>query len=213
MSYASRSGRAVTSPTSPRAFGVCDRCGIWYNRDRLSNQMQWRGAQLGPTYLFVCPPCYDRPNENLRAIVLAPDPIPVYMPRTEPFLYDETTGQTQLIGQPVGLEQAAIMPLYGTTHYGVDIQPLSVISNGTQTVSVSCSAPHGLSTDDQIAAEGLSDVSACGFFSVSVTSATALAYVCYSDIAAGSLLTSVSKIVTALVGLPLGATTIPQVGP
>lgn len=175
--------------------------------------MQWRGAQLAPTFLFVCNQCYDVPNENLRAIALSADPIPIYMPRTEPYFYDETTGTGQVIGQPVGLELAAVMPLHGTKHYGVDIHPLSVISNGTQTVSVSCSAPHGLSTNDQIAVEGLSNVSACGFFSVTVTSATALAYVCYSPIATGSLLTGASKMVTAIVGLPLGQTTIPQIAP
>lgn len=91
MAYASRSGRASVSVTNPRAFGVCDRCGCWYNRDQLANQFEWRGAALMPTYQYVCPRCYDTPNEQLRAIVIPPDPLPVIQPRVEFFLQDEST--------------------------------------------------------------------------------------------------------------------------
>lgn len=39
--------------------------------------------------LLVCAPCYDRPQENLRAIVVPADPVPIKNPRTEPFVDDE----------------------------------------------------------------------------------------------------------------------------
>jgi hypothetical protein len=120
---------------------------------------------------------------------------------------------TEPYGQPVGLEQYAISPLNGTTHYGSQVPVLSVTSNGSTTIAVTCSSPHGLTTNSQISVEGLSNNLANGFYSVVVTTATAFTYQTYSAIPSASLLTSTSNIVTALVGLPYGYTTIPQIGP
>lgn len=175
--------------------------------------MQWGGNTLINLRLQVCSQCLDRPQEQLRAIIVGPDPVPVQFPLIEPFLYDETTGTTQSIGQPVGLQQYAISPLFGTTHYGVEIPLLSVTANATTTVTATCRSPHGLATNDQISVEGLSNVGANGFFSVTVITATAFSWVTYAAITAGPLLTETTRLVTALVGLPLGVTTIPQVGP
>lgn len=86
MAWASRSGRARTSSSHPEAFGVCQRCGIWYNRNRLRNQMAWRGAAILPTWLFVCDACYDTPQQQkFRSIVLPADPIPVQLALPENF--------------------------------------------------------------------------------------------------------------------------------
>ncbi len=90
MAYASRSGRARTSARSPDAFFVCDRCGMWGNRSRANWQFDWRGAALQNIQLLVCKRCLDRPQEQLRAIVLPADPVPIVQPRTEPFFDDET---------------------------------------------------------------------------------------------------------------------------
>jgi hypothetical protein len=244
VSYASTSGRARTSSRNPRSFAVCDRCGIWYNRDELKNQVDWRGAQLLPLFIFVCPHCYDEPQEQLRAITLPPDPVPIYLPRPEDFVSAETdyrstatvtidpvTGipipsqtllvtpdcqnrVTQEIGAPVGLDQNAVMPYNGGVQhaYGTPLAVLSVSSNGTATVTVTCSAVHGLVTNNQISVEGLSNNAADGFFSVNVLTATAFTYMTANNIAAGSLLTPTTLMITALIGLPYGATTIPQVG-
>lgn len=215
MSYASQSGRARTSATSPEAFSVCQRCGFWYNRRILRNQVQWRGAALLPINIYVCPPCYDTPTEQLRAIVVPADPVPVYWPLVEPFVYD-SSGNSPVIGEPTGLEQAAVMPLAigptgVPTHYGVKLPVVSVTANGTNLVAVTCSAPHSLSTNDQIAAEGLANRLAAGFFSVTVTTATAFTYQTLNNVPAGALATPTTLIVTALVGLPYNQPTIPQV--
>lgn len=119
---------------------------------------------------------------------------------------------TQPIGEPVGLDQNAVMPLYNQSAYRVNLNPLSVIANGTTTISVTCSSTHGMSTNDQIAVEGLLVNSANGFYSVTVTSATAFTYEVTSAIPAGSLLQTTTLMVTALVGLPYGYTQIPQTG-
>ena len=119
---------------------------------------------------------------------------------------------TQPIGEPVGLDQNAVMPLYNQSAYRVNLSPLSVIANGTTVIAVTCSAAHGMSTNDQIAVEGLSVNAANGFYSVTVTSATAFTYEVTSAIPAGSLLQTTTLMVTALVGLPYGYTQIPQTG-
>ena len=120
---------------------------------------------------------------------------------------------TQPIGQPVGLDQSAVMPLNNQTTYRVALPLLSVTSNGTNTITVTCSSPHGLSTNDQIAVEGLSNNAADGFYSVTVTTATAFTYQTNNAIPANGLLQSTTLMVTALVGLPYGYTQIPQTGP
>lgn len=98
MGYASISGRARTSSKSPRAFAVCQRCGIWYNRDRLTFQNEWRGTALQNIWILVCPPCLDIPQQQKRSITLPADPVPVFYPSVENFDaaesdYRTTSGQ------------------------------------------------------------------------------------------------------------------------
>lgn len=90
MGYASRSGRARTSARNPRAFGVCDRCSLWYNHFNLQWQYDWAGASLINKRILVCDTCYDTPQNQLRAIVLPADPMPIINPRTEPYTWDST---------------------------------------------------------------------------------------------------------------------------
>lgn len=90
MGYASRSGRARTSARNPRAFGVCDRCSLWYNHQNLRWQHDWAGASLINKRILVCDTCYDTPQNQLRAIVLPADPVPIVNPRVEPYLWDST---------------------------------------------------------------------------------------------------------------------------
>jgi hypothetical protein len=39
--------------------------------------------------ILVCDTCYDEPQEQLRAIVLPADPMPIINPRVEPYAWDE----------------------------------------------------------------------------------------------------------------------------
>lgn len=90
MGYASKSGRAHTSATRPVAFKVCDRCGMWYNGPDLVWQFDWAGTSLINKRILVCKrTCLDRPQNQLRAIILPADPVPTANPRTEPFAEDE----------------------------------------------------------------------------------------------------------------------------
>mgnify|MGYP006266642005 CR=1 FL=1 len=244
MGYASLSGRARTSSRSPQAHAICDRCGFRYNHSNLRWQFDWAGASLINKRILVCNPCYDTPQNQLRAIILPADPVPVVNPRTEAFEYDETNvrvvsqpatidpitglpipglapnlvtqdGQnntTQPYGPPVGLDANAVMPVQEGELYGVLLPVLSINSIGTTTIAVTCSAPHNLTTNDQIAVEGITVSRASGFYSVTVISATAFTYEIGQPLAAQSLLTATTRIITAIVGLPYGYTQIPQVG-
>ena len=89
MGYASKSGRARTDARNPRAFAICDRCAIWYNHYQLSWQYDWAGASLVNKRILVCSTCYDTPQEQLRAIVIPADPVPIVNPRVEPYAWDE----------------------------------------------------------------------------------------------------------------------------
>ena len=93
MAYASRSGRARTSATNPQAFAVCDRCGLWYNHVNLRWQYDWRGTSLQNLRLLVCSTCYDEPQQQLRAIVVPADPVPIMNPRIQDFVTAETNNR------------------------------------------------------------------------------------------------------------------------
>jgi len=85
MAYASQAGRARTSPSNPQAHAICDRCGFRYNLVNLSWQFDWAGASLINKRILVCNPCNDMPQQQLRAIVLPADPVPVINPRIQDF--------------------------------------------------------------------------------------------------------------------------------
>ena len=243
MAYASQSGRARTSSSSPQAHAICDRCGFRYNHVDLQWQYDWRGAALQNIRILVCNSCVDVPQDQLRAIVVPADPTPIMQARVQDFrqaetdyqtvtappIIDPTTGipipvnvtlvtedgenlLTQQVGPPLGLTQGAVMPLVGKEHFSVKLNPLSISAVGTDQIAVTFSSAHGLVTDAQISVEGLSDPEACGFYSITVTTATAFTYQTNKVIPAASLLTGTTNMVTALVGLPYGFTQIPQTG-
>ena len=90
MGYASQAGRARTSATNPQAYAICDRCGFVYNHVNLRWQFDWRGASLQNLRLLVCDTCYDVPQEQLRAIVVPADPMPIVNARVQDFVTAET---------------------------------------------------------------------------------------------------------------------------
>jgi len=120
---------------------------------------------------------------------------------------------TQVVGKPTGLDQNAVMPLLNQSYYRVVLSPLSVTSQtGTSTITVTFSSAHGLSINDQIAVEGLTNNNADGIYSVTVTTATAFTYQVNNAIPAGGLLQGTTLMVTALVGLPYNYNQIPLTG-
>lgn len=94
MGYASQSGRARTDARNPQAHAICDRCGFRYNHVNLSWQYDWAGASLINKRLLVCNTCYDTPQEQLRAIVVPADPMPIINPRVQDFVTAEQNTRT-----------------------------------------------------------------------------------------------------------------------
>lgn len=88
MAYASKAGRAKTSARSPQAHAICDRCGFRYNHVNLRWQYDWAGASLVNRRILVCNTCYDTPQEQLRAIVIPADPVPIINPRVPNYAQD-----------------------------------------------------------------------------------------------------------------------------
>lgn len=83
---------ARVDQTNPEAWAMCDRCGLWFNRSDLAWQLQWAGMGLFNTGVLVCttgPKCYDIPQEQLRTIILPPDPPPIVNARVPYFAYEE----------------------------------------------------------------------------------------------------------------------------
>lgn len=98
MAYASQAGRARTSSRSPQAHAICDRCGFRYNHVSLSWQMDWASVSLVNKRILVCSRCLDNPQDQLRAIVIPADPVPIQNPRPQDFVtastdYRTTSGQ------------------------------------------------------------------------------------------------------------------------
>ena len=149
-----------------------------------------------------------------------------------PTVYDPTTGipvpsttnivtqdginvTMQVVGKPTGLSQNAVMPLFEKSAYNVQLNPTSISSTGTSTVTVTFPAPgHGLVTNDQIAVEGLLDNNADGIYSVTVTNPLFFTYQTNNaiPIKSGGLLQGTTLMVTALVGLPYNYNQIPITG-
>ena len=138
MAWASRSGRAFTSISSPRAFAVCDRCGFWYNHVALRWQYDYAGPSLVNLRLLVCARCEDRPQEQLRAIVIPPDPVPIANPRPEnPAVsspnYRVTSGQD------------TVDPVTGLTTSGA-VQRATQTPGGLRVTQQTGEPPFGLNT-------------------------------------------------------------------
>lgn len=91
---------AAVDADDPEAFAQCDRCGFWYNASGLTWQYEWAGMQLYNTGVLLCyNRCYDTPNEQLRTVILPPDPPPIVNARVPNFDYEE---QTVMIAQFAG---------------------------------------------------------------------------------------------------------------
>lgn len=78
-------GRARVSASNPSAFGVCDRCKLLYNLNKLTWQFDWAGPRMINKRILVCHTCLDVPQQQLRTIVIPVDPPPVLNARPEAY--------------------------------------------------------------------------------------------------------------------------------
>ena len=131
------------------------------------------------------------------------------------------TGGPMLTPPPVGRETATGLPSLSlnaqmspvnTDIFNVRLAVLSIISNGTTVVTVTCSKPHGLTTGQQIAVQGVTNNNAAGFFNATVISGTALNYECDFVIPSANLLEGSTIVLTTNVGIPRDNTQVPKTG-
>jgi hypothetical protein len=80
-------GRVSVNAGNPRAAGRCDRCGFLYNLHTFNWQYQWAGLRLQNLRILVCDRCLDRPQRQLGAKIIPPDPVPIPNARPEPFTF------------------------------------------------------------------------------------------------------------------------------
>jgi len=110
MGYASRQGRARVSSRNPQAAAVCDRCGGVYNHSSLSWQYDWAGASIINKRILVCNHCMDNPQQQLRAIVLPADPVPILNPRPEQFDRAETDYRLTSLPATMNVKTGLMVP-------------------------------------------------------------------------------------------------------
>lgn len=113
MGYASKSGKARVSSSSPQAFAICDRCGALYNHVDLSFQHDWRGATMKNLNILVCNSCLDKPQEQLLTMILSADPVPVKNPRIQDYNAAEVDYRT-LSGEDT-IDKRTGIPIPGKT--------------------------------------------------------------------------------------------------
>ena len=156
---------------------------------------------------------YDSDEIDYRSVAYAPvtDPISgLPIPSENLRVTQDCQNRITLpYGSPTGLDANGIMLLALNngvpTAYNVLLPVLSVFGNG-DTIYVTCSKPHGLQPNAQIAVTGLAG-SGNGFFSVAIQTATVFTYP--TTQATNPQLTPTTRMVTAQVGLPRESTTFP----
>ncbi len=124
MGFADLHGRARVSTRNPAAFASCDYCGMLYNRVDLKAQMEWYGTNLTDTGFRACYVCISKPQDQLRPIILPPDPIPIMEPRPEYY------------GAEIGLEgftQYTLTPTDNPPQAKADVLAQIAINSGVAT--------------------------------------------------------------------------------
>jgi hypothetical protein len=144
-------GRATVNTSSPKAFGICDRCGILYNLRQLRWQFDFAGPVLQNLRLLVCDHCYDKPQEQNKPVLVPPDPLPVPNARPQNYAAAET-GTTEELWAQINTPLVSITDFYLDLYYQ-DVSVLADITgSGTRTnFASSMSSPVAdLATNDEI---------------------------------------------------------------
>jgi len=238
MAYASKAGRARTNPKAPQAHAICDRCGFRYNHVDLQWQYDWRGATMQNLRILVCETCYDEPQQQLRAIVVPADPVPIENPRIEYFVDDEsntriTSGQNTVdpitnipvingntritqddqtrSTQQTGEPSGGLNQLPGTDPNAITYRNVkNAVNNGSGLIRLTMATTNGLITGQTVIVQTVNGVPAAnGNWTITVVNSTQI------DLQ-GSSFTGFyisGGYVINNPSLPYGFTQIPQTGP
>ena len=121
-------GHVRVNARSPRAAGICDKCGRATNHHTLRWQFDWRGERLQNLRILVCAHCEDEPQEQLRARILSPDPLPIFNARPEPFTTTgfNLVGESNVITTAADLGNLFILTADGTAVLLMSNQPTGI---------------------------------------------------------------------------------------
>lgn len=108
-------GRFSVDPSAPLARGVCDRCNFWFQLRDLQWQWQWAGSRLQNLRILVCKSCLDRPQIQLKSIIIPADPLPVMNPRPGAILSSDNN--VAPLGQNANAEDRLPGTPYGSGGY------------------------------------------------------------------------------------------------
>lgn len=97
-------GRGRVSQSKPNALAVCDRCSFTYNHSDLRWQYEWSGVKLQNIRLLVCNTCLDKPQPELKTIIIPPDPLPVFNARPEQYSAEVQNNISTEDGNPIATE-------------------------------------------------------------------------------------------------------------
>lgn len=118
MAFGDIHGKARVNTRAPAGFAACDYCSTWYNLVDLKPQYEWSGTTLRDTGFLACHRCISEPQQQLRAIMLPPDPLPLSNPRPELFrVVVGLEGFTQYTFAPTDnpqLDKATVLSMVAT---------------------------------------------------------------------------------------------------
>jgi hypothetical protein len=80
---------ATIDPNALDPLACCDRCGFVYNHSKLQFQPILAGNHFVNSGLLVCEVCLDVRNEQVRALRIPADPVPIANPRPAPWQLQE----------------------------------------------------------------------------------------------------------------------------
>ena len=237
MGYASKLGRAKISSRNPTAAGVCDGCGFVVQHSDLRWQLAWSGNKLVNLKQLVCRRCNDIPNQQLRAIVLPADPMPVLNPRVNNWQaaetnYRSTSGQDTIdpitgipipgntlritenddfrVTQQTGAPNGSLNELPGTDPNAVTYRIISnAADNGAGLIRLTVSTTNGMITGQQVTiGDVVGTTEANGNWTITVISLTEI------DLAGSTFTNAYSSggYVVNNPALPYNNTTIPSAG-
>ncbi len=99
---------ARTDPTSPRGWATCMRSGLIGNAENLIEQSEWRGLKIMPTGTLAYARYIDKPQRQLGANILSPDPVALQNARPEQYPVDENWPRLLQRGQPRYLQNSRV---------------------------------------------------------------------------------------------------------
>ena len=238
MGYASKLGRAKINSRNPQAAAICDACGFAFSHTELRWQMAWSGNKLVNLKQLVCRRCNDIPNQQLRAIVLPADPMPVLNPRVQNYQaastdYRTTSGQNTVdpitgipipgttmritenddfrVTQQTGEPPGGKNTLPGTDPNAVTYRVISnAADNGAGLIRLTVNTTSGMITGQQVTvADIIGTTEANGNWTITVISLTEV------DLVGSTFANAYSSggYVVNNPALPYNNTTIPSTGP